>query len=105
MKCDNPPNQEEAVRMCKRGLRYEINERLIGANIKTFDHLNSTVAEVEMFFADNPGLLAGKAKPPKEQGPNSKEVNTLDFTAAVDKAKRILSRISNQPDILVSSFT
>ena len=70
--------------MCKRCLRYEVNEKLVGSNIKTFDHLNSTVAEIEMFFADNPNLLANKAKIGKEKAiASGKEVNAVDLNDAL----------------------
>ena len=57
MRCDHPPVQEEAVQLCKKGLKLEVSEKLIGENVKTFDHLNSTILKIEMFFADNPTLI------------------------------------------------
>ena len=85
MRCDHPLTQEDAVRLCKKGLKPEINEKLIGANVKTFDHMNGTISEIKMFFADNPTLTPGKNKVPEKRTGVSKEVHAVDFTPAVPK--------------------
>ncbi|MQM22937.1 hypothetical protein Taro_055996, partial [Colocasia esculenta] len=47
MGCDNPPVQQDTVTICRRGLIASIKEKLLAANIKSFDQLNSAVAEIE----------------------------------------------------------
>ncbi|MQM09260.1 hypothetical protein Taro_042126 [Colocasia esculenta] len=37
MRCDNPSTQEDAITICRRGLAAQINEKLLGTNIKGFD--------------------------------------------------------------------
>lgn len=61
MKCKEPPSQEEAVKICKKNLRYEITERIIGSDIRTFDRLNNAVAEIEMFLADRPNAVTSSS--------------------------------------------
>ena len=85
MRCDHPPVQEEAVQLCKKDLKPEVSEKLIGANVKTFDHLNSTVLEIEMFFADNPTLIQGKGEAHRERASLSKGVHAVDFTPLIPK--------------------
>ncbi|MQL89885.1 hypothetical protein Taro_022468, partial [Colocasia esculenta] len=79
MRCDNPPTQEDVITICRRGLAAEISEKLLSTNIKGFDQLNSVVAEIEMFFADNPVHAPSRNKPNKERA-FGKEVNVVDFT-------------------------
>ncbi|MQM15308.1 hypothetical protein Taro_048250 [Colocasia esculenta] len=86
MKCEQPPVHEDAVKLCQRSLKPEIKEKLLGDNIRTFEHLNSTVAEREIFFAENPTASYGRGKPPKDESTRSREVNTVDFSAALKKA-------------------
>ncbi|MQL78136.1 hypothetical protein Taro_010569 [Colocasia esculenta] len=85
MKCEQPPAHEDAVKLCQRSLKPEIKEKLLGANIRTFEHLNNTVAEIEIFFAENPTTVFGKSKPPKDKGSGSREVNVVDFSSAFGK--------------------
>ncbi|MQL88404.1 hypothetical protein Taro_020960 [Colocasia esculenta] len=85
MKCEQPPAHEDAVKLCQRSLKPEIKEKLLGANIWTFEHLNNTVAEIEIFFAENPTTIFGKGKPPKDKGSGSREVNAVDFSSALGK--------------------
>ncbi|MQL96630.1 hypothetical protein Taro_029311, partial [Colocasia esculenta] len=80
MKCNNPPTQEDAIPICRRGLISTINEKLLGANIKSFDQLNSTVAEIEMFLAEQIAHTSYKGKLPKKRKQPAKEVNVIDFS-------------------------
>ncbi|MQL84426.1 hypothetical protein Taro_016941 [Colocasia esculenta] len=89
MRCDNPPTQEDAITICRRGLAAQISEKLLGTNIKGFDQLNAVVAEIEMFFADNPMQAPPKIKPGKERAVG-KEANAVDF-APQSKGKKIMA--------------
>ncbi|MQL89635.1 hypothetical protein Taro_022219, partial [Colocasia esculenta] len=89
MRCDNPPTQEDAITICRRGLAAQISEKLLGTNIKGFDQLNAVVAEIEMFFADNPMQAPPKIKPGKERA-MGKEANAVDF-APQSKGKKIMA--------------
>ncbi|MQM22380.1 hypothetical protein Taro_055431 [Colocasia esculenta] len=80
MKCDNLPAQEDAITICRRGLTATINEKLLGANIRSFDQLNSIVAEIEMFLAEQMAHTSHKGKLPKKRNPPGKEVNVIDFS-------------------------
>ena len=88
MKCKEPPSQEEAVKICKKNLRYEITERIIGSDIRTFDRLNNAVAEIEMFLADRPNAVtsssSGKPKFVDKKNNSPKEVNSVDLGAVLD---------------------
>ncbi|MQL90852.1 hypothetical protein Taro_023449 [Colocasia esculenta] len=86
MKCEQPSAHEDAVKLCQRSLKPEIKEKLLGANILTFEYLNNTVAEIEIFFAENPTTSYGRVKPPKDENTRSREVNAVDFSAALRKA-------------------
>ncbi|MQM21173.1 hypothetical protein Taro_054207, partial [Colocasia esculenta] len=79
MGCDNPPVQGDAVTICRRGLTTAINEKLLGANIRSFDQLNFAVTEIEMFLTEQTTHAPHKGKLPKERNPPAKEVNTVDF--------------------------
>ncbi|MQL89736.1 hypothetical protein Taro_022314 [Colocasia esculenta] len=89
MRCDNPPTQEDAITICRRSLAAQISEKLLGTNIKGFDQLNAVVAEIEMFFADNPMQAPSKIKPGKERA-IGKEANAVDF-APQSKGKKIMA--------------
>ncbi|MQL93888.1 hypothetical protein Taro_026536 [Colocasia esculenta] len=89
MRCDNPPTQEDAITICRRGLAAQISEKLLGTNIKGFDQLNAVVAEIEMFFADNPMQAPPRSKPGKERAVG-KEANAMDF-APQSKGKKIMT--------------
>ncbi|MQL91945.1 hypothetical protein Taro_024564 [Colocasia esculenta] len=89
MTCDNPPTQEDVITICRRGLAAQISEKLLGTNIKGFDQLNSVVAEIEMFFADNPMQTPPKSKPGKERAVG-KEANVVDF-APQSKGKKVMT--------------
>lgn len=65
MRCDNPPEPEDAITICRKGLSAEVSEKLLGSNIKGFDQLNNVVAEIEMFFADHCYISLRRAKLPK----------------------------------------
>ena len=69
--------QEDAITICRRGLAAQISEKLLGTNIKGFDQLNAVVAEIEMFFADNPMQAPPKIKPGKERAVG-REANAVD---------------------------
>ncbi|MQL72290.1 hypothetical protein Taro_004609 [Colocasia esculenta] len=86
MKCEQPPAHEDAVKLCQRSLKPKIKEKLLGANILTFEYLNNIVAEIEIFFAENPTASYGRGKPPKDENTRSREVNAVDFSAALRKA-------------------
>ncbi|MQL81350.1 hypothetical protein Taro_013809, partial [Colocasia esculenta] len=86
MKCEQPPADEDAVKLCQRSLKPEIKEKLLGANIRTFEHLNSTVVEIEIFFAENLTASYGRGKSPKDENTGSREVNTVNFSTALEKA-------------------
>ncbi|MQL78937.1 hypothetical protein Taro_011363 [Colocasia esculenta] len=79
MQCDNPPIQQDAVIICRRGLIVPIKERLLAANIRSFDQLNIAVAEIEGFLAEQSTHTAQKGKLPKERNSPAKEVNAIDF--------------------------
>ncbi|MQM17414.1 hypothetical protein Taro_050385 [Colocasia esculenta] len=91
MKCDNPPVQEDAITICRRGLITAINEKLLGANTKSFDQLNSIVAEIEMFLAKQMAHTSHKGKFPKERNPPGKEVNVIDFSPGNEAKGAIIS--------------
>ncbi|MQL84299.1 hypothetical protein Taro_016799, partial [Colocasia esculenta] len=74
MGCDNPPVQQDAVTICRRGLITSINEKLLAANIRSFDQLNSAVAEIEVFLAEQTAHTPHKGKLPKERNPPAKEI-------------------------------
>ncbi|MQM06562.1 hypothetical protein Taro_039386 [Colocasia esculenta] len=90
MSCDNPPTQEDAITICQWGLAAEVSEKLLGTNIKGFDQLNSVVAEIEMFFADNSVHALSRNKPNKERA-SGKEVNAVDFTPKSQGKKIVVS--------------
>ncbi|MQL72984.1 hypothetical protein Taro_005319 [Colocasia esculenta] len=79
MGCDNPPVQQDAVIICRRGLLASIKEKLLAANIRSFDQLNSAVAEIEVFLAEQTAHAPYRGKLPKERNPPAKEVNAVDF--------------------------
>ncbi|MQL92254.1 hypothetical protein Taro_024877 [Colocasia esculenta] len=85
MKCEQPLAHDDAVKLCQRSLKPEIKEKLLEANIRTFEHLNNTVAEIEIFFAENPTTVFGKGKLPKDKGLGSREVNVVVFSSALGK--------------------
>ncbi|MQL81150.1 hypothetical protein Taro_013610 [Colocasia esculenta] len=87
MRCDNPPTQEDAITIFRQGLAAKISEKLLGTNIKGFDQLNSVVAEIEMFFANNPVHASSRIKSNKERAPG-KEVNVVNFTL-VGQGKKV----------------
>lgn len=76
MKCKEPPSQEEAVKICKKNLRYEITERIIGSDIRTFDRLNNAVAEIEMFLADRPNAVTSSSSGKPKFVDNLNQFNT-----------------------------
>ncbi|MQL77965.1 hypothetical protein Taro_010391 [Colocasia esculenta] len=79
MGCDNPPVQQDAVTICRRGLIASIKEKLLAANIRSFDQLNFAVAEIEVFLAEQTAHAPYRGKLPKERNPPAKEVNAVDF--------------------------
>ncbi|MQL88312.1 hypothetical protein Taro_020861 [Colocasia esculenta] len=79
MGCDNPPVQQDAVTICRRGLIASIKEKLLAVNIKSFDQLNSAVAEIEVFLAEQTAHAPYRGKLPKERNSPAKEVNAVDF--------------------------
>ncbi|MQL89747.1 hypothetical protein Taro_022322 [Colocasia esculenta] len=80
---------ETALDFIKRWRDFSMSEKLLGTNIKGFDQLNSAVAEIEMFFADNPTQAPPKSKPGKERAVG-KEANAVDF-APQSKGKKIMA--------------
>ena len=86
MKCDNPPVQEDTIPICQKGLISTVKEKLLGANIKSFDQLNSIVADIEMFLAEQMTQTSHKGKLPKERNKLAKEVNIID-SSPDDEAK------------------
>ena len=58
---------------------------MIDTNVKTFDHLNSTVVEIEMFFADNLTLIQEKDEAHQERASLSKGAHVVDFTPLIPK--------------------
>ncbi|MQM11988.1 hypothetical protein Taro_044902 [Colocasia esculenta] len=93
MKCNNPPAQEDAISICRRGLISTVNEKLLGRNIKSFDQLNSAVAEIEMFLAEQMAHTSYKGKLPKERKQPAKEVNVVDFSPDNEAKGAIISPI------------
>ncbi|MQM05777.1 hypothetical protein Taro_038595 [Colocasia esculenta] len=79
MRCVNPPSQEDVITICRRGLAAEVGEKLLGTNIWGFDQLNMVVAEIEMFFIDNPTYVSSRSKTGKDRV-TGKEVNAVNFS-------------------------
>ncbi|MQL99433.1 hypothetical protein Taro_032151 [Colocasia esculenta] len=77
---NNPLAQQDAITICRRGLLTVISEKLLGANIRSFDQLNSIVAEIEVFLANNIAHTSLKSKLLKERNTVGKGVNIVDFS-------------------------